>query len=302
MTTRARCVIAVLGLAAAGRCRCWSRRRRSAPAANTLTAAERAAGWRLLFDGRSLDGWRGYKSDAAPAGWRVVDGTLTKDGQVADIVSRDQFGDFELEMDWKIGDAGNSGIFYRGTEEESHIYWTAPEYQLLDDVTRRGQQDAAHLRRRRLCPLPVAGRAPQAGRRVEPCPHRRPRAARGALAQRHQAARVRAVESRLGSQGDGQQVREVAALRPGHHRAHRDAGRSRRAARVSQHPRSAAAAERGARPLRRSAAAPVTPPGNARRAWPAPLGGHPVQSATTRLPMELQVGPCPSGWSRSRWP
>jgi len=49
--------------------------------------------------------------------------------------AHEQFGDFELEMDWKIGSGGNSGIFYRGTEEESHIYWTAPEYQLLDDVT-----------------------------------------------------------------------------------------------------------------------------------------------------------------------
>ena len=60
-------------------------------------------------------------------------GVLTKDGQVADLVSRDEFGDFELEVEWKIGPGGNSGILYRGTEEYDHIYWTAPEYQLLDD-------------------------------------------------------------------------------------------------------------------------------------------------------------------------
>jgi 3-keto-disaccharide hydrolase len=94
----------------------------------------KAPSWRVLFDGTSLDAWRGYKSDKVPPGWKIVDRTLAKDGRVEDIVSKDEFGDFELEMDWKIGEAGNSGIFYRGTEEYEHIYWSAPEYQLLDDV------------------------------------------------------------------------------------------------------------------------------------------------------------------------
>ena len=89
---------------------------------------------RALFDGASLDAWRGYKSDTVPAGWRIVDGALTKNGPVGDIVSKDEFGDFDLELDWRIGEAGNSGIFYRGTEEYDHIYWSAPEYQLLDDI------------------------------------------------------------------------------------------------------------------------------------------------------------------------
>src|SRR5438045_1490213 len=87
-----------------------------------------------LFDGKSLDHWRGYKSDAIPAGWRVANGTLAKDGPVGDILSKDQFGDFELELDWKIGEAGNSGIFYRATEEYDRVYWSGPEYQLLDDI------------------------------------------------------------------------------------------------------------------------------------------------------------------------
>ena len=92
------------------------------------------APWRVLFDGKSLDAWRGYKDAPVPSGWHVVDGTLAKDAPVADIVSKDEFGDFELELDWKIGEAGNSGVFYRGTEEYEHIYWSAPEYQLLDDL------------------------------------------------------------------------------------------------------------------------------------------------------------------------
>jgi len=93
-----------------------------------------ASPWRVLFDGTSLDAWRGYQTTVLPAGWRIDNGTLAKDAQVADIISKDQFGDFELELDWKIGDAGNSGIFYRGTEEYDRVYWSAPEYQLLDDV------------------------------------------------------------------------------------------------------------------------------------------------------------------------
>jgi Domain of Unknown Function (DUF1080) len=108
----------------------------SAPAAsaNTLTAAEKTAGWKLLFDGKNLDSWRGYKRSDIPAGWRVADGTLTKTTPVEDIVSKEEFGDFDLMIEWKIGEAGNSGIFYRGTEEFDKIYWTAPEYQLLDDI------------------------------------------------------------------------------------------------------------------------------------------------------------------------
>jgi hypothetical protein len=88
---------------------------------------------KVLFDGKSLDAWRGYKRDTVPQGWRIENGALTKNGSVGDLVSRDEFGDFELEVEWKIGPGGNSGIFYRGTEEYDHIYWSAPEYQLLDD-------------------------------------------------------------------------------------------------------------------------------------------------------------------------
>ncbi|MCC7034336.1 MAG: DUF1080 domain-containing protein [Acidobacteria bacterium] len=92
-----------------------------------------AGGWRMLFDGASTAAWRGFRSEAMPAGWRVAAGVLVKDGEVPDLVSREQFGDFDLEIEWRIGVAGNSGIFYRGTEEYDHIYWSAPEYQLLDD-------------------------------------------------------------------------------------------------------------------------------------------------------------------------
>src|SRR6266702_8192476 len=94
----------------------------------------KAGPWRTLFDGTSLDAWKGYQTATIPDGWKIVDRALAKDTPVADIVSKDQFGNFELQIDWKIGPAGNSGIFYRGTEEYEHIYWSAPEYQLLDDI------------------------------------------------------------------------------------------------------------------------------------------------------------------------
>jgi len=90
--------------------------------------------WHTLFDGKLLDTFRGWRSDGMPEGWHVVDGILAKEGSVDDLVTREQFGDFELELDWKIGKAGNSGVFYRGTREYDHIYWSAPEYQLLDDA------------------------------------------------------------------------------------------------------------------------------------------------------------------------
>jgi hypothetical protein len=104
-------------------------------ALQTTHASTQAAGgkWRQLLQGDTLRDWRGYKTDKVPNGWKLADGVLSKDGRVEDIVSKDEFGDFELEWEWKISAAGNSGMFYRGTEEYDHIYWSAPEYQLLDD-------------------------------------------------------------------------------------------------------------------------------------------------------------------------
>jgi hypothetical protein len=90
--------------------------------------------WRVLFDGTITDAFRGWTSSDMPVGWHVVDGSLVKEGPVDDLVTRRKYGNFELEFEWKIGKEGNSGIFYRGTREYDHIYWSAPEYQLLDDA------------------------------------------------------------------------------------------------------------------------------------------------------------------------
>jgi hypothetical protein len=105
-----------------------------------LTPDERAAGWRLLFDGATTAGWRGYKQREMPRGWQVVDGALTRVGEGGDIITNDQFGNFELALEWKVAPGGNSGIFYRVTEDADHTYETGPEMQVLDDARHRDGQ------------------------------------------------------------------------------------------------------------------------------------------------------------------
>jgi hypothetical protein len=100
---------------------------------NTLTARERAYGWRLLFDGKSLANFRDYHADTLSHAWSIIDGVITKTRSTEDMVTRESFGDFELSFDWKLPPAGNAGAFFRATEEYDKIYWSAPEFQLLDD-------------------------------------------------------------------------------------------------------------------------------------------------------------------------
>src|ERR1700683_2612316 len=97
-------------------------------------ASDAAGSWRPLLEEHSANAWRGWKAEGLPAGWHIAGGVLSKDGAVDDLVTRQTYGNFELELEWKIGKAGNSGVFYRGTREYNHIYWSAPEYQLLDDA------------------------------------------------------------------------------------------------------------------------------------------------------------------------
>jgi hypothetical protein len=101
---------------------------------NRLTRQEEAAGWRLLFDGRTLGSWRGFRMEDVPPGWKVVDGTITRVGSGADLITRDQFANFELSLEWRVASGGNSGVMYRVTEEGTATYETGPEMQVLDDA------------------------------------------------------------------------------------------------------------------------------------------------------------------------
>ncbi len=108
---------------------------------NTLTAEERAAGWQLLFDGESTEHFRGYQQEDCPAGWQVVDGTIHRADKAGDIITREQFGDFELSIEWKVAGPGNSGIMFRVTEDADKSFMTGPEYQILNnDVHPDGQK------------------------------------------------------------------------------------------------------------------------------------------------------------------
>jgi hypothetical protein len=101
---------------------------------NRLTRQEEASGWRLLFDGRKMDAWRGFRLNEVPPGWKVVDGTISRVGSGADLITREEFANFELSLEWRIGTGGNSGIMYRVTEEDNDTYRTGPEMQVLDDA------------------------------------------------------------------------------------------------------------------------------------------------------------------------
>jgi hypothetical protein len=108
--------------------------------ANNLSASEKDAGWALLFNGQSLDGWRTYQKKSSDS-WTVVNGELHCKGSAsdksdlrADLVTNDQYQDFDLSVDWKISAQGNSGILYLVSEAEKTSYMTGPEYQLIDDA------------------------------------------------------------------------------------------------------------------------------------------------------------------------
>jgi hypothetical protein len=100
---------------------------------NALTDAEKKAGWKLLFDGKTAEGWRGYKKDKFPDGWKVIDGALVRVSGGGDIVTLEQYENFELFIDWRITEGSNSGVMYRVQETEKTPYMTGPEIQILDD-------------------------------------------------------------------------------------------------------------------------------------------------------------------------
>ena len=110
---------------------------------NALTAKERADGWHLLFDGKTTTGWRGFRKQTIP-GWQAIDGALTRIGDGGDIITVDEFGDFELTLQWSVPRNGNSGVLYRVTEDTDVIWHHAPEYQVIDNAYEPGLKPAQH--------------------------------------------------------------------------------------------------------------------------------------------------------------
>ena len=111
-------------------------------AINTLTEEELAEGWILMFDGETTKGWREYDETAFPdTGWHIKDGLLACEnsgngeaGFGGDIIFDKQFTNFHFKVEWMIEEGGNSGIFYLAQEiPGKKIWYTAPEYQILDN-------------------------------------------------------------------------------------------------------------------------------------------------------------------------
>ena len=111
---------------------------------NMLTDTEKEEGWELLFDGESVDAWRGYNLKEFPShGWKTADGALivgksdgSEQGDGGSIITREHFTDFDFTVDFLLSDTANSGIFYMVVDfEDTPIWHNAPEYQLLDDET-----------------------------------------------------------------------------------------------------------------------------------------------------------------------
>lgn len=122
-----------------------------AQTSNELTAKEKKQGWHLLFDGKTTDGWHSYLKPSAGPAWEVSDGLLhlnpaIKDGR-GDIVTNDEYENFELSIDWKISEEGNSGIIFLVNEDKAYpnTYITGPEYQLLDDKKAEDNKKPNHL-------------------------------------------------------------------------------------------------------------------------------------------------------------
>jgi hypothetical protein len=109
---------------------------RASAAENSLTDAEKSTGWQLLFDGTSFAGWHNFKMDGVRPGWKIADGALVcaDPHNAGDLVTSNQFGAFELQLDYNISEGGNSGIMFHVTDEGDHPWQTGPEFQLEDNA------------------------------------------------------------------------------------------------------------------------------------------------------------------------
>ncbi len=108
---------------------------------NTLSEAEKAQGWKLLFDGKDTSQWRLYKGGAIEPSWGIDSAAMellnaNEEMGGADIITVDEYDNFELTIDWKIAPGGNSGILYmvKETPDASNPYMTGPEMQVLDNA------------------------------------------------------------------------------------------------------------------------------------------------------------------------
>ena len=120
---------------------------------NVLTSKEKDNGWVLLFDGKTTDGWHTYNKTLVTKNWNVIDGTLTMDPKLkddsnaGDIVTNDEYENYEFQTDWKISEGGNSGIIFDIKEDPKFrdTYNTGAEMQVLDNIKADDNKKGNHL-------------------------------------------------------------------------------------------------------------------------------------------------------------
>lgn len=101
---------------------------------NELTAKEKADGWKLLFDGKKIEHWRNFKAQGVKPKWIIQDEAMHLTGKGGgDLISTENYENFDFRLEWKIAEAGNSGIFILGDESGKRVYSHAPEVQILDN-------------------------------------------------------------------------------------------------------------------------------------------------------------------------
>ena len=112
---------------------------------NRLSEKEISSGWFLLFDGQTLDQWRTYNQEQPGSGWLVENGVMVLNtGGGGDLITKGQWSDFEMSLDWQISIQGNSGVFFLADESELPIFVHAPEIQILDNERHADRKKANH--------------------------------------------------------------------------------------------------------------------------------------------------------------
>ncbi len=112
---------------------------------NRLTESEARSGWELLFDGTSLHGFKGYQQDTPGAGWRVIDGTIVRDEAAGDLLTKEMYDSFEIQFEYRISEAGNSGLMFHVSEDGKRPWYSGPEVQIIDNDAGKDGQKAGWL-------------------------------------------------------------------------------------------------------------------------------------------------------------
>ena len=125
----------------------------SATQINTLTTQEKNDGWQLLFDGKTTNGWHTYNRDTVSKNWKVIDGKLVMNPKekttrgMEDIITNNEYENYDLSLEWRISEGGNSGIIFNVKEDPKfdNTYNTGLEMQILDNIKAEDNKKENHL-------------------------------------------------------------------------------------------------------------------------------------------------------------